>query len=145
MYAVAWLLVLLCYVSAVQSSLLSNGTVFTGEIIKIRDDRTVIVRVIKTLSTQERVKLDSTVTLQNSEQDEWLKEPKGVYIFYVVPLDASRWELLHYWSIKQEDFSDIESSSMEGKLDLNCWRNNHEDFVFSMRIFVSLTSLRSFV
>ena len=145
MYAVAWLLVLLWYFSAVQSSLLSNGTVFTGEIIEIKNDRTVIVRVIKTLSTQGRVKLDSTVTLQNSEQDEWLKEPKGVYIFYVVPLDDSRWELLHYWSIKQEDFSDIESSSMEGKLDLNCWRNNHEDFVFSMRIFVSLTSLRSFV
>lgn len=102
--------------SGVKSSLVSNGTVFTGEVIKIGDDRTVVVRVIKILSTQENAKLPSTVTLQNSEQDGWLKESKGVYIFYVVPLGNNELELLHYWSVKQEDFSDIESGSMEGKV-----------------------------
>ena len=120
MYVVACLLFLLWSFSDVDSSLVSNGTVFTGEVIKIGDDRTVSVRVIKTLAIQKNAKLPSTVTLQNSEQDEWLKESKRVYIFYVVPLGNNGLELLHYWSVKQEDFSDIESGSMEGKVHFDC-------------------------
>ena len=117
MYAVFCLVSWLGIFSAVKSSLVSNGTVFTGEVIKTDEDRTVTVRVIKTLLIKNNLKLPSTVILQNAEKDESLKEPKGVYIFYVVPLGKDEYELLHYWSVKQEDFSDVQSSSLEGRVD----------------------------
>ena len=117
MYAVFCLVFWLGIFSAVKSSLVSNGTVFTGEVIKTDEDRTVTVRVIKTLLTKNNLKVPSTVILQNAEKDESLKGSKGVYIFYVVPLGKDEFELLHYWSVKQEDFSDVQSSSLEGRVD----------------------------
>ena len=121
MYAVVCLVLWLGIFSGIESSLVSNGIVFTGEIIKIGEDRTVLVQVIKTLLTQENVKVPSTVTLQNFEQDESSKGEKGVYIFYVLPLEKDVFEVLHYWSVKQEEFSDVESSSLEGRVGFYWW------------------------
>ena len=119
MYTVLCLVFWLGIFCGVESSLVSNGTVFTGEVIETGDeDRTILVRVIKTLLNQNNVKISSTVTLQNAERDESLKEAKGVYIFYVIPLGNNIFELLHSWSVKQEDFSDVQSSSLEGREEL---------------------------
>ena len=111
------ILLVLCLASlfGVKSNLVSNGTVFTGDIMKIGEDRAVVVRVIKRLFGEENVKVSSTVTLQNSEQDESFKETKGIYIFYVVPLNKNVFELLHYWSVKQDDFKDVQARSLEGR------------------------------
>ena len=117
MYAVVCLVLWLGIFSGVKSSLVSNGTVFTGEIVKTNEeDSTVLVRVIKTLLNQNNIEVPLTVTLQVAEQDDSLKEAKGVYIFYVLPVGDNIFELLHCWSVKQEDFNDVQSSSLEGRV-----------------------------
>ncbi|XP_028394352.1 uncharacterized protein LOC114518524 isoform X7 [Dendronephthya gigantea] len=113
MNTVFWLVFIFSSLSVAKSTLISNATVFTGEILKTNEDDTVLVRVFKRLFEQEAVKIPSIVSLQNSEKDESLNAAKGVYIFYAVPLDNNKFELLHYWGVKKEDFDGISPSSLE--------------------------------
>ena len=117
MNAIFWLVFAVTSFSFVKSSLVSKASVFTGEILNKDEDETVLVRVVKRLFEQGAVRVPSTVSLESSEKHESLNATKGVYIFYAVPLDNNKFELIHYWSVKREDFDGISPSSLEGRLD----------------------------
>ena len=115
MCAVCYIVLYLGIFSELASSFASKTTVFTGEVIKTGEDRTVGVRVLKNLLTQENLKVPSEVTLRISEKDETLKSSKGKFIFYVAPVDGNVFDVLHYWGINEDDFEDVSSSSLEGR------------------------------
>lgn len=117
MYFVCFFFFFLGLVSIVESALLSNLTVFTGEVIKVNEDSTISVQFTKNLLNGDNVKIPSTITLQTSDKlDESLTTTKGVFIFHAVPLGKEIFELLHYWSVKNDDFNDKELNSFEGRV-----------------------------